>query len=300
MMQRKYWNRSFALFTSVMLLVGVLFAENAHHVSYATMKVDARALGMGGAYTGAAEGVAATYYNPAGLALMEGVEVNSMISTDLAFDRSYNFAGVGSELGIGAFAISWISAKTGGFPRYDGAQNYLGQFDVKENNVMFSYGGYYEKLDIYGGATLKIYSSSIDGDNEKSGYGLDIGGLYQIDDMIQVGVAVKDLYTEIDSETIEPMFNVGIAARLNDHFMSTLDAGYNLGVESEINYAGGIEYVLNYRDIVKVAPRIGLSGSDVHFGLGVNVDFVTVNYAFIPKPNDDFHDSNRFSVIVRF
>ena len=71
--------------------------------------VGARAIGMGGAFTGTANDASALYWNPGGLAGIKRTEI-ILVHTDWLADLQFEFAGVALPLGrIGTFGISVTS-----------------------------------------------------------------------------------------------------------------------------------------------------------------------------------------------
>ncbi|MCK5534022.1 hypothetical protein KAI68_02815, partial [bacterium] len=87
---------------------------------YLQYGVGARALAMGGAYSGLANEASAGYWNPAGLALMDEFEISSMYASFFE-GTSLNFIASAHPLGpkIGTFAITDVLLYSGGFEERD-------------------------------------------------------------------------------------------------------------------------------------------------------------------------------------
>src|SRR3972149_696648 len=100
------------LSTIIILVLGTsIFADgDAGRESVFLLGVDARALGMGGAFVAVTSGASSVYWNPAGLALLDKTEV-SLLHVSLWEDTYYDFVGIGyptldyGSLGIGAIRL---------------------------------------------------------------------------------------------------------------------------------------------------------------------------------------------------
>ncbi len=289
-----------------------LYPGGKHVASYTRMKVDARALAMGGAFTSACDGIESMFYNPSGLMYSEGIELGTMFSSGMAFDRSYNFAGVSTLLNTElkqAIGVAGMSAKLDGIPRYANSSslNPSGEFSVDETSVMFSYASYDKRVDSYWGATLKLFNSSVDNDS-KTGVGVDFGVMTEPLDNMKLGIMVKDIYSKVGSEQISPSVNMGLTVRsLNDGkksidtgILASFEAGYIFDGESGVQYAAGLEYYLNYNDNIAFIPRAGLNNDSITAGFGLVLNLFQIDYAYIPKQNDNFNDSQRISLILKF
>ncbi len=309
-------NRGFRLFIIVGMFASGSWA-NTNPVDHTEMLIDARAIGMGGAYTAAAFGVEATFYNPAGLSLLKGREFSSMLSSGMAFDRSFSFVGIASNPGFDnklSAAVSWSNAGWGGgFSGYDENNNPTGDFDVKENSLMVSFAEYLDFLDLNWGATVKMFNSTVDND-EQAGFGLDIGAIYQLGDVgnfhdVILGAVVKDVYSQIDDEMLDPRVNVGFSAFLSPNLFTVGDFGFTYGSDSDFRYAFGVEYKYALNGLGAagpdgvpggIYPRIGLNTGDFYFGFGIQLQKFAVDYAFVPKPNEEFKNTHRFSLVIPF
>ncbi|MEM9070331.1 MAG: hypothetical protein AAGE52_17620 [Myxococcota bacterium] len=80
----------------VLSATSVVCADDTH---YQTFLIGERALGMGGAATGVANESSATFYNPAGIALMDSDALGGNLSVN-AFDRRVIEDGYGSLVGV--------------------------------------------------------------------------------------------------------------------------------------------------------------------------------------------------------
>nr|MBC8526429.1 hypothetical protein [Candidatus Cloacimonadota bacterium] len=102
----------------VILIVGIssnMFAAN-DALPYLRMGVGAKALSMGSAFTAVSNNVTATYWNPAGLANIDCIEIGSMYSANMGLDREHNYIGIAKKFKFGTLALSWINAGWRDFP----------------------------------------------------------------------------------------------------------------------------------------------------------------------------------------
>src|SRR5690242_2297639 len=96
--------------------------------SWLSTYVSARALGLGGAYVGAADDASSVLWNPAGLAMLVPNEVR--FETARLFEdtsiNAFNFAVPGSKLPT--FGLSIVSLQSGSFDRTNELNDPLGDF----------------------------------------------------------------------------------------------------------------------------------------------------------------------------
>lgn len=149
--------------------------------------VGARAQGMAGAVTGLISGVTAMYWNPAGIAATEGLELafsRGELYEDL--DITHNFAGLVMPFASGGLGISYTALSSGDIPR------------TTETNP----GG----DDIEFGTTYEFRASAV---------GLHYGR--RLTDRLQVGIAGKIISEGVDNASAQwwgadvgTQFNTGL------------------------------------------------------------------------------------------
>ncbi len=121
--------------TSLLLLMpGPCSAEN-YTGDFLTEGVGARAMGLGGAFVGIADDATASYWNPAGLALVENVEASLMHSVRASGLGSFDHVAV-AHLMHPAFAVglSWVHFGIGDVPIYDALPSSIPISLRKENS----------------------------------------------------------------------------------------------------------------------------------------------------------------------
>lgn len=119
----------------------------ARGANFLEIGIGARALGLGGAYTGLASGATAMYWNPAGIGATEGLTAAysySPLYGDL--DITHHFAAVAIPLFGGGAGVSVIQLSSGDIPRtdeaYPGGDNpaYGGTFTYSGSAIGLHYG----------------------------------------------------------------------------------------------------------------------------------------------------------------
>ena len=115
------WDRGYLwLFVCLLLIVtSNVWGEN-YTGDFLTVGVGARSMGLGGAYVGISNDVTATYWNPAGLGLIKGVQVCLMHGARSSGLGNYNYVGAAhrfqEHFSVGA---SWIRYGVDDIPLYD-------------------------------------------------------------------------------------------------------------------------------------------------------------------------------------
>lgn len=137
----------------------------------------ARGIALGPSYAALARDVEATYYNPAGLPLMEGPQVELTMMSYFA-DTDYLWAGFALPLGNGEYGLGF-SIGSFGFQDAtvyreadpDGEEGL--RYDVRETAIGLSFAHAF--IDRFtGGATVKYINSSL-GQTEATGFAVDVG-----------------------------------------------------------------------------------------------------------------------------
>ena len=151
----------------------------------------ARTLGMGGAFVATADDAMGVLWNPAGLQWMDQNQVmfeNVRLFEDTSIN-SLSFAVPGSWLP--SLGISMISLRSGEFQRTNELNNPLGTFSEGETAYLFSMAkGLSKRISI--GTSLKLVHQSVE-DFSGQGFGIDLGGIFQVTPTLRVGASVLNL-----------------------------------------------------------------------------------------------------------
>ncbi|HPZ14698.1 MAG TPA: PorV/PorQ family protein [Bacillota bacterium] len=254
--------------------------------------MSARAMGMGGAHIAVADDAAVIYYNPAGLALIDGHSVTSLY-TNLHGAAGYLALGYAQKNVGGGF----LRLNASGIEETDEYANVIGTFGVSDLTEMAGYGREVA-LGLSLGGTVKLYSQSL---ADVSGKGVtgDVGALYVMDDgKLSFGAVARNVvgkvrYDNNAEDAFERAFGVGAAYRPSDSLLFAADAVLEDGLAARV----GAEY-----RIKQFALRAGgaLDGGEASItaGAGFAMDSFAVDYAY--QTHKVLPDSHRISLSVRF
>ncbi|MCS7197496.1 MAG: hypothetical protein NZ930_02260 [Candidatus Bipolaricaulota bacterium] len=274
-------NRTTILALVLVLCAGLMAAAQEPTGANPVFKngVDARALAMGGAFVGVADGYSSCYWNPAGVAKAaadQSIKVGGMNTNLFGAGINYSFAGATWTLFGLPWGLSLSLVSITDIPMPDGTMGsdtellgaFCGAFPVPLNG-----------LSLVVGAAGKYYSQTLL-DESATGLGFDAGLL--VDGLIPgltVGAAAYDIGgTRVTWSTgatgiVDQLFRVGFGLALSPDF--TLAAGVDLYAGGELALRAGAEF----RGIGPLAVRAGVvrpAGSE-QFALTVGAGLVLGN-----------------------
>jgi len=174
----------------------------------------ARGIGMGNAMSSVIEGELVSYYNPA----ITPYQDNNSVQTGYSFlslDRNLNFLSYtrrfdfysSKDSAIGnrkprttaGFSLGVINA---GVSNIDGRDNnglQTGELSTSENQFFLGFAvKFSQKLSI--GITAKFYYFSLFEDVNTTGFGLDIGALYRINENFNAALVITDINTDMGKD----------------------------------------------------------------------------------------------------
>jgi len=281
---------------SICLLPGTAFSENRYTPwagEFLRMGAGAKALGMGNAYSAVEGDIYSSYYNPAGLAVMNGHQL-AVSQRYMSMDRFMTHLAFGSRIGPDAdFAISWIGAGTDDIQGRDLNGNPTGLLKDSRNSFAVSFAkSMGERISL--GINTKVSLWKMAGEDAKA-FGFDCGIILRPMSNLSASFVVRDINSRFTwkserwSQTIsdadgQPMekvdklplyYTIGLACRLLDDKLllsamteSVKDnpTGYDFGaaytVMKALTLRGGI---YNY------TPSGGLDYGSVTAGFSVQV-----------------------------
>ena len=280
-------------------------AANKYAGEFLTHGVGARALGMGSAFVGVADDATAGYWNPAGLAGLDGEAVHLMHSETFGDVVNYDTGAYVRSLEQGsAFALTVVRLSIDDIPFTDfEEQDGRIYYDVSritmesdsEAAMLLSYARpVSERISV--GGNLKVVSKQI-GPNSCYGLGFDVGAQYEVLGGLTLGANIQDVTTTFlawdtkEREKIMPTAKLGFAyvrdiASMDGRIVLAADADfrferrwmadeYHVGdVTFDTHY--GLEF--SYRDLVAV--RGGLAIGQLTAGAGIGIGGFVVDYAY--------------------
>lgn len=228
-----------------------------------------RALSMGNAYTGVAEGCASVYYNPAGL-YRSSFELGYLHS-ELFFGDTWDQVAVS----IKGFGFGYASLSCGEFTLTDTLGNITGTGSSRESMVLVGGGWGYRFLSL--GLTFKVYRSSLVSLYAR-GYGVDAGILFDFG-FLRFGGALRDIYSRLfwsdgKEEGFGPYYSLGLS------FIPLREPRVLLSLQGE-TWEEGLRFSLGFECEFKggIAIRAGY-GDGFSLGFGLRKGFAGVDYGF--------------------
>lgn len=305
----------------LMILALPVFAGDINNsaAAYIRMGIGARILAMGEAGTATANDVTAAYWNPAGLTGLKDVEFAAMYAMNMGYDRSYQNAAFAKRFEFGVLALNWVNAGVGDIDGYDALGNPTGSFDDAEHNIALSYANKYRRFSY--GVSPKFFISSIDGESE-TGFGLDLGAKYDLNQYMEAGLMLRDVYGSLAEDRIPyqvqagvtayPFLGVTLAADL--HYEEAEDPYIIFGAEYWTTIGRDPEAdsklsVINvserstWADIFshfQTGLRVGFNQNRFSAGAGIKFRNFQFDYVYRIGNHDIFNDDHLLGLILRF
>lgn len=261
---------------------GLVHAGSVDAMPFLRMGVSARAMGMGSAFAGVSNDLAASYYNPAGLSSLEESKV-SLMTAMLSNSRSMQWFSYGRPLTNSALAFSVLMAGvsdipgatlSAGIPALTGSS-----FDSSDMSVSASYAKKYGNASA--GMNLKYLSSSLDA-NSASGFGFDVGMNFKPISKLSMGLVLQDVASSRKwdtvnntSENIPTVVKLGTAYTVFDGNMILAADISKISDEDAKQVNIGAEYKLSEN----LAARLGSDDGNFTAGFGIGIGALALNYA---------------------
>jgi hypothetical protein len=272
------------------------------------MGAGARAMGMGNAYTAIEGDVYSTYFNPAGLAALEGKELALSVSY-LPFDRRFMHLGYGAKIGPDAdFGFSWIQSGTDDIIGRDLNGNPTGTLEDKRNSLAVTFAKSAGRL-VSIGLNVKMTLWRLGSDDARA-FGFDAGAVVRPLDHLTCSVVLRDINSRFrwasdrwkktlvgaDGQSSEkkdefPLYyTLGAAYRLFQN-RATLSATAELLEDNPNSYNIGASYALTDRFSIRggvyhYTAEDGLDMGSLTAGMTLGLTASSMfDYAYVP---DDF------------
>ena len=301
----------FSVFLSFAFCLSVYGASEDGGDAGAFLKngIGVRPISMGKAFVAIADDANAGYWNPAGLALLNAMQVSAMYSNPMnhalvsdagVTDIGYHTLSLGYPTGFGSVGLSLAYLNVGDIYVVEDASGPTGEkFEDKELGVITSYGNSITD-QIYLGASLKFVRQSI-WDEKGSGIGLDLGGLYEPIYGLTFGLMLQDLIEPKiklleDGETysIPRKIRLGAAYRImEDLVLIAADIDKASGRSVKVHLGTEVEPV---KDLAFRAGYTTDTG-ELSAGVGFRVSIIQLDYGFGFL---DLGSTHRISLTVDF
>lgn len=277
-------------------------AAGADAFDFLRLDANARAVGLGGAYTSLANDSNALLYNPAGLARVRSSEATFM-HNQYAQGVTQQYIGVALKRGLG-FQFNYASL--GDVPRttISNPAGTGGRLNVSDTSLGVGYGKELNP-DLAVGGGIKYISESL-GDATANGYALDFGGLYRMPEVkgLTLGAALLNLGPSVkfqtNTEKLPTTLRLGsaYALRLPDNDV-TLAFDITKSVLDKVRLGLGAETLIKDQ----FAIRAGFTtrqdaGVGLSFGLGWKGPKLGADYAFVPM--GELGTAHRISFTLRW
>lgn len=264
----------------------------------------ARAGGMGEAFVAVADDATGIYYNPAGLASLEGVEIN-LTHSEWVQDIRFEQVSVANEMFGGVGALSFTGVYYGEMDRYGDYPSLTpdGTFAPYDLSASCAYA-----MDVLpnlsAGLSVKLMYEKIDFESA-TGWAIDAGVSHRtVIEGLTLAASMQNLgpQAKFVEEKFYPPFTLrgGAAYRVDDPWLggaAILAADALLPNDGELRLHAGLEYT--YRSIVSV--RTGYKGNyyaqGFTLGVGVRYKNLVFDYAYLPV-EFELGDSHRVSLSI--
>lgn len=296
---------SAAIALAASLAAGAARAQSsagAEAFDFLAFDANARAVGLGGAYTALATDSNALLYNPAGLARVKVSEATFM-HNQYAQGVGQQYIGAAFKNGIG---VQFNYASLGDVPRttISNPGGTGSRLNVSDTSLGAGYGrALSPDLAVGGGA--KYVTESL-GDATVSGYAVDLGALYRLPDMkaLTVGGSLLNLGPSVRyasaTERLPTTLRLGSAYALSlPHNEVKLALDLTKGLLDKVRMAFGAETLIDGQ----YAVRAGFTtrqeaGLGLALGLGWVGRRVAADYALVPL--GELGNAHRISLTVRW
>lgn len=273
-------------------------------LAFLKVGVGARAVGMGEAFTAAADDAFALYWNPAGIADIDGVDLGLM-HAEWFQDVRLEYIGAVWGRTSDAFGLSFSFNTTGEIERRDRpSAEPLGTFDAHDLAWGFSYARRLGERWRAGGSFKALYEKIHLDDGW--GWAVDAGVLYDTPiEGLTAGGGLRNLGPEMtlrdESFKLPMVVSLGLGYRPDRLQLESggllLGADLSKPVDNSLRIHLGGEW--HFQDMVALRSGYGIGYDErgLAAGLGLRQGRWTVDYAWVPY-SSDLGDTHRISLGV--
>ncbi|HDS08707.1 MAG TPA: PorV/PorQ family protein [Firmicutes bacterium] len=294
-----------ALLLPMLICATMAFAEVAENAGTAggvflKIPVSARASAMGDAFVALSNDANAIYWNPAGLAYLEGTSI-SFTHQDLISDIAYEYIGGAMKLDFGTigFGVSYLHMGDIDRTTVDDPDGTGETFTSTDTALAFAYGRMFNQLAF--GLSLKYITEKID-DVSASSPALDLGIGYKMNDL-SLGLAVTNiggtLKWDKESDPLPMTVKAGVGYMLMDgDLVLALDLNYPN--DADIQGGFGIEYTIAKIVAVRAGYKFNYDIYDMTAGIGIKYGNFAFDFAYVPVSEELLGNTQKFSLTFNF
>lgn len=298
-------NRKIAASIIALILAGSMAhagsGNGTSSVNFLNIGVSARSAATGGAFSAIADGPVSAFYNPAGLARVENIQVAGM-HTEWLDDLRYEYLGFASPVGQnGGLGISFSYLTYGRIAGYSEINEPIGNIAAYDMAGTLSY-GHMVRPDLSFGVGLKTVAEKLD-NVDAFGVAGDFGIQYNSGRFL-TGVSVMNfgprLKYEMSSSPLPTTVNIG-ASVMPFEDGPTMMVGAAAPFSGGVSFKAGMEY--SYQNLLVLRSGYDSredydSKSGLSFGGGLNLSSHSLDYAY--NINSMFGGTHQISFVFRF
>jgi hypothetical protein len=301
--------RIFVLSILFMFLGSLCYAQDipdkagTSGLSFLKIGMGARPVGMGEAFTAISADVNCLYWNPAGLVKTKGANFTLMHNRWFQ-DISSNYLAVAFKIKKNTIGIGLTSNRIPNIEVRDKpTAEPLGTFDAEDLALTLGYAkSLSTKIDF--GASIKWLYQKIY-IYEASGWGLDIGGIYFLNDRFQFGTSLLNLGPEMKFEeeefSLPLIYKLGAVYKTSEKYLNgdiILVLDLVKPKDNDLKLHSGIEYNYNKILSLRIGYQLGYDDKNFSFGMGLGYERYKIDYAFVPF-GSDLGNTHRISLEMR-
>ena len=258
-------------------MITMAYAEDNNAVlpgAFLRIPVNARANGMGSAFTAASFDASASWWNPAGLSYLRKFQLTGMYSI-MSLDRRHNFVSIAFPSDkTSTFALNWQQFGVNDIDGRDHFGNPTSPFDDNEMAFGLSYA-----FRLGEGLALGLtgkYLQHIIHESKANGYSMDAGFLINIKSKFMLGFVMQNIIGQLVwdtesklKETLPKYYRAGIGIKPIDKLLLTFDAtSFDLKNLSNAKFNYGAELWI-FKNIFAV--RAGLANKNWTAGASLGI-----------------------------
>ncbi len=250
------------------------------------LDVGARAIALGGAFTGLANSSTTLFYNPAGAMLVPYREASFFYARPYGLQELdyLTFSYLEPTLLPRQYGAIGVSAKRYGFELY--------------NETMFglTYANGFEKKFLYG-ITANYQHTFIKNYGSAGAVGIDVGVLGLITESLTLGFAAHNLNAPrigLGREELAQTYALGLSYKALTNMLLVFD------LEKDVRFPISAKSGLEYRPVTAFSIRIGFSTEPSRFTGGIGVHYALLDIDYAIATHRDLGMTNQLSVSLRF